>query len=81
MGNLLKLILNGDLELKDLLSVVGVFDLLDHLGSILVHGSLKQALSVVELVAVHIREELGELIVAVGCVSIVLNLEVRKTQK
>ena len=43
----LKFVLDMHLELQYFVSVVGMIDLLCHLGSFLVHASLEEALSVV----------------------------------
>ena len=49
--------------------------------SILVHASLIQRLGMIELVRVDIWEELCKLIVAIGSIAVILNLEVAEAQK
>lgn len=63
MSDFFKFILNGDLKLEDLFLILRVLDLLSYLLSLDVHASLVQALSMVQLVRVNLRVELGKLIV------------------
>jgi hypothetical protein len=76
VGDLLELILDSDLKLQDLLSEVLVFDLLSHLLGFGVQAGLVKTLCMVELVRVYFREKLGQLIVHVGRLGVVLNVEV-----
>jgi hypothetical protein len=63
------------LELDDLLLVDGTLNLLGNLGGLSVLASLEEALSVVELVLLDLREELGKLVIMLGSCSVVLNVE------
>ena len=81
MLNLFKFILDSNLQLKHLVSVIRVLDLLAHLGCVSIQSSLEEGLSVVHFVGVNVRKEFGQLIVAVGSVTVVLNLEVREAQQ
>ena len=76
MGHFLQLVLDVHLQLHNLLSVLWMVDLLGHFRGFLVHTGLEQALSMVKLVLDHVRVELSQLIVHVGCASVVLNVEV-----
>ena len=76
MRHFFKLILDVSLNLEDLVGVLWVLDLLRDLGSFRVHAGLKQALCVVELVLGNVRVELGQLIVHVGGIGVVLDVEV-----
>ena len=79
--HLLQLVLDVHLELQDLVGVVGVVDLLGHLGSLLVHASLQKALGVVQLVLDDVGVELGELIVHVCRATIVLDVEIAVSEQ
>ena len=81
MLNFFKFVLNSNLKLKDFVSIIGVLDLLTDLGGIVVKGRFEQRLGVVHLVRINIREKLGQLVIAVGSVTIVLDLKVTKAQK
>ena len=76
MRHFLELVLDVHLKLKDLVSIVGVVDLLSNLRGFLVEASLKEALGMVEFVLDDVWVELGQLVVHVGCTAIVLNVEV-----
>jgi hypothetical protein len=67
--------------LKNLIGVIRVLDLLANLGRIRIERGFEEGLRVVHFIRVYIREELGQLIIAISCVSVVLNLIVRKAQK
>jgi hypothetical protein len=81
MLDLLKLVLDRDLQLENLVGVVLVFDRLGDLQGFLVHGGLEQALSVVHFVLVDVWEEFGELVVHVCSISVILNLEVAVSEE
>lgn len=81
MLDFLEFILNSDLQLQNFVSIVRVLDLLADFGGIGVEGGLEQGLGVVHLVRVHIRVELSQLVVAVGGVTVVLDLEVGEAQQ
>jgi len=65
-----------NLELKNLLGVFWVVDLLSNLRSFLVHASLEEALSMIQFVLNDVGVELGQLIVHVGGTAIVLDVEI-----
>ena len=76
---LLKLILDANLELQYFIFEVPVFNLLKYLECVLVHSSLVESLSMVQLVGVPsitVAEELRKLVIAVGCPQVILHLEV-----
>ena len=82
--DLLELVLDGALQLQDAVGEVGRLNLLQHLEYILIHGRLEQRLRMIQLVkvvAIDVREELGQLIIAVGCITVVLDLEVGIAKK
>ena len=81
VGHLFELILDVSLKLQDLLSVLGVLNLLGNLGSFLIHASLEETLGMVKLVARDIRVELGKLIILISSISIVLNIEVAMSEE
>lgn len=64
------------LKLNDTVGILGVLNLLGHLASLGVEASLKKALGVIKFVLGHVGVEFGELVVHVGCVSIILHVEV-----
>ena len=76
MGHLFELILNMDLKLDDFLLVEVTFDLLSNFGCLSVHASFQQTLGVVELVLLHIWEELCKLVIVFSGSSIILHVEV-----
>ena len=74
MGDFFKFVLNSDLELKYLVTVLWVFDLLRHLLCLSVETGLIERLSVVESVGVYFWEKLGQLIVHVCRLSVILDV-------
>lgn len=70
-----------NLELQDLVCVLLALDLLSNFACLRVSTSLQQTLGVVKLVLVHVREELCELVVHLGRVSVVLDIEVAMTEQ
>ena len=69
------------LQLEDLVCVLWIFDLLSNLRRFLVHASLEEALSMVELVLGDVWVELCQLIVHVGSGAVVLDVEVAVSQE
>lgn len=69
------------LYLDNSVLVSRVFNLRCHLSSFSVHASLKQRLSVVELILCHVGIELGELVVVFGGFSVVLDVEVAVSEE
>lgn len=65
MLDLFKLVLYSNLKLENLISIVGVFNLLSNFLSLSVHSSLEERLSMVQLVLVDIWIKLGELVIHV----------------
>jgi hypothetical protein len=76
MLDFFKFVLDGNLQLKNLVGIVGVLNRLGYLLGLCVHSSLEQGLCVVQLVLVIIWKELGELVVHVRGIAVVLDLEV-----
>ena len=81
MGHLFKFVLDVHLKLKNLVLILRVVNLLGDLGGFLVHASLEQALSVIQLVLDDVGVELGQLVVHVGGAGVVLNIEVAVCQQ
>lgn len=72
------------MQLKNLVLVISVVYLLQHLEGFRVHGAFIEALSVVELVRVEgvtIWEELRQLVVTVCGTSVILHLEITVTEQ
>lgn len=76
VGHFFKLVLDVHLNLDDLVSVLGIFDLGSNFAGFYVHASLKEGLGVVKLVLGDIRVELCELIVVLCRLCVVLHIEV-----
>lgn len=76
MLDLFKLILNGNLKLENPICIFSILNLLHDLLSFQIHGSLKQGLSMVQLVLINIWKKLGELIVTISSISVILYLEI-----
>lgn len=81
MSDFLQFILDGDLELKNLISILLVLNLLSNFLSIGVETSLVETLGMVELVAINLREELSQLIIHICRLSVILNVIVTMTQQ
>ena len=81
MCHLFKFILDMGLELENLVGVFWIFNLLGNFGCFLIHSSLEQALSMVKLVLSNIWIEFSELIIHVGCASIVLDVEITVSEQ
>jgi hypothetical protein len=79
--DLLEFILNGDLKLEHLLLILLVLNLLSHLLGLHVHACLVETLSVIELVGVDFWVELGQLVVHLGRLGVVLDVEVTVAQE
>ena len=81
MSHLLKFILDMSLELENLVGVFWILNLLGNFRCFLIHSSLEQALSVVELVLSDIWVEFRKLVIHIGCASIVLDVEITVSEE
>ena len=81
MGHFFKFILDMNLNLNDLVSVLWILNLRCNFTSLDIHAGFEKRLGVIKFVLGHVGIEFGKLVIVFRCLGVVLNVKIAVCEK